>query len=192
MEWGRSQRSYIDGPELRLRCELGLSPDLQMMVLSRPLMEGLESSMFAMYTDTLKTRADTDTPEEVRWLVMFPKFSDFSNKLLRSRFGAVCMSKDAISTWLQGALGTALEQSCEGVLAHNPPMVMLTQRGNLYLRIVMIEPDPATFKALLALFELACSEALRANSKIAEGGWPTTSSIAWRDQSTGQGSLGPQ
>lgn len=189
MEWGRSQRSYIEGSELRLRCELGLSPELQMMVMSRQLMERLESSMFEMYTDTLKTRADTDTPEEGRWLVMFPKFSDFASKLMRSRFGAVCMSKEAIAGWLQGALGTALEQACEGVLAHDPPLVMLTQRGNLYLRIGVTDPTPATFEALLKLFEVACTEAMRANSKLAEGGWPTTSSIAWQSQGTDLGPL---
>lgn len=189
MEWGKSQRSYIEGPELRLRCELGLSPDLQMMVMSRQLMERLESSMFEMYTDTLKTRIDTDMPEEGRWLVMFPKFSDFSSKAMRSRFGAVCMSKEAISTWLQGSLGTALEQACDGILSHDPPLVMLTQRGNLYLRMSMADPDPITFETLLRLFDVACNEALRANSKATEGGWPTTSSIAWQSQGTDLGPL---
>jgi hypothetical protein len=183
MEWGSSQRGYIEGPELRLRCELKLSPELQMMVVSRQLMEQLESSVFEMYTDTLKTRVDTDTPEEVRWLVMFPKFAGFNTKLLRSRFGAVCMSKDAIATWLQGPFGTALEQACEsGLLAETTPLVLLTQRGNLYLRMGLAEPDLTVLDALLKLFEVACVEAQRANGKIAEGGWPTTSSIAWQSQ----------
>lgn len=189
MEWGGSQRNYIEGPELRLRCELGLSPDLQMMVMSRRLMEQLEKSMFEMYTDTLKTRADTDTPEEGRWLVMFPKFLDFTSKQVRSRFGAVCMSKDAIAGWLQGAFGTALEKACDGVLVEDPPLVMLTQRGNLYLRIGLADPDPATIGALLKLFEVACTEALRANSRIAECGWPTTASITWQSQVTENGPL---
>lgn len=192
MEWGRSQRSYIEGPELRLRCELGLSPDLQMMVMSRHLMESLESSMFEMYTDTLKTRADTDTPEEGRWLVMFPQFADFNSKLMRSRFGAVCMSKEAVASWLQGAFGTMLEESCDGLLAQDPPLVILTQRGNLYLRFGLSHPDPATFDALLKLFEMACTEALRANSRMTEGGWPTTSSVAWQSRETDYGPLGRQ
>lgn len=183
MEWGSSQRSYIEGPELRIRCELKLSPELQMMVVSRQLMEQLEASVFEMYTDTLKTRVDTDTPEEVRWLVMFPKFAGFNTKLLRNRFGAVCMSKEAIATWLQGPLGAALEQASEtGVLAKEPPMLMLTQRGNLYLRFGLDEPDIEVIEALLKLFEVACAEAQRANTKIVEGGWPTTSSIAWQSQ----------
>lgn len=189
MEWGRSQRSYIEGPELRLRCELGLSADLQMMLMSRQLMDRLESSMFEMYTDTLQTRVDTDMPEEGRWLVMFPKFSDFNSKVLRGKFGAVCMSKEAIATWLQGNLATSLEQACDGVLSHDPALVMLTQRGNLYLRMSMSDPDPITFETLLRLFDVACNEALRANTKIAEGGWPTTSSIAWQSQGTDMGPL---
>ena len=35
IEWGPPQRTYIDGHELRLRMELGLPPDLQMLV-ARP------------------------------------------------------------------------------------------------------------------------------------------------------------
>ncbi|MGS0757763.1 hypothetical protein ACVBEH_25740, partial [Roseateles sp. GG27B] len=61
IEWAASQRSYIRGNELRMRCELRLHSDLQMMVLCRQLMETLESAVFEAYTDTLKTRVDTDT-----------------------------------------------------------------------------------------------------------------------------------
>ena len=73
LEWGPPQRSYIAGHELRLRMELGLPQELNMLVLSRPLMEALERSAFEQYTAQMQTRIDDTTPEEMRWLAMFPK-----------------------------------------------------------------------------------------------------------------------
>eukprot|EP01136_Pigoraptor_vietnamica_P015187 Opistho-1_new@58025 len=94
IEWGASQRSYIVGTELRMRCELRMHSDLQLMVLCRELMDTLEKTVFEAYTDTLKTRVDTDTPEEMRWLVMFPKFNQINSKLVRQRYGAVGVNKE--------------------------------------------------------------------------------------------------
>ena len=41
LEWGPAQRAYIEGHELRIRMELHLPPDQQMLLLSRPLMDTL-------------------------------------------------------------------------------------------------------------------------------------------------------
>src|SRR6478609_9781020 len=111
IEWGAPQRSYMNGTELRMRCELHLHGDLQMMVLCRQLMDTLESTVFEAYTDTLKTRVDTDTPEEMRWLVMFPKYSQFSSKLVRQRFGAIGINRDLTGAWIEGGLSEVLAQA---------------------------------------------------------------------------------
>jgi hypothetical protein len=42
MEWGPSQRSYIAGDELRIRVDLNLPGALQLLAMTRPLMESLE------------------------------------------------------------------------------------------------------------------------------------------------------
>src|SRR5215216_583523 len=42
LEWGPPQRWYITTHELRLRIEMKLPSGLQMLVMSRPLMEMLE------------------------------------------------------------------------------------------------------------------------------------------------------
>src|SRR5690349_976877 len=52
LEWGPPQRDYIKGKELRLRMELGLPPDLQMLVVSRSLMEALEKQAFEQFTQS--------------------------------------------------------------------------------------------------------------------------------------------
>jgi hypothetical protein len=181
IEWGRSQRAYIEGHELRMRCELRLHSDLQLLILCRQLMEKLESSVFEAYTDTLKTRVDTDTPEEMRWLVMFPKFSQISSKLVRQRFGALGVNKELTAAWLEGELSTLLAQASLDLLPEGQPFVLMTMRGNVYLRTAMAEPSLSKIQALVKVLELACKEAQAVNARLSDrGAWPTTTSVAWQ------------
>ena len=48
IEWGLPQRHYIDGHELRLRMELDLPSDMQMLVMSRTLMDALERQTLSL------------------------------------------------------------------------------------------------------------------------------------------------
>jgi hypothetical protein len=64
---------YIQGQELRLRSELGLASDLQVVVMNRTLQEQMEKDVFDQYVEGVQTRIDNQTPPEMRWLVMFPK-----------------------------------------------------------------------------------------------------------------------
>jgi hypothetical protein len=75
LEWGPSQRPYVAGNELRLRADLGLANDVQVLLLDRPLQERLEKTVFEQYVEGVQTRIDTQTPPEMRWLVMFPKLA---------------------------------------------------------------------------------------------------------------------
>jgi hypothetical protein len=180
VEWGVSQRSYLAGTELRMRCEMGLHPDLQTMVLCRALMENLERAVFEAYTDTLKTRVDTDTPEEMRWLVMFPKFNHAASQIVRQRYGIVGVTKELTGAWVDGELSEALVQASQDLLPEGHPFVLMCMRGNLYLRTEMVEADLDKVQALVRLLEVAAREALRVNGRLSESGaWPTTTSIAW-------------
>lgn len=180
IEWGQSQRNYLPGTELRMRCEMGLHPDLQTMVLCRALMENLERAVFEAYTDTLKTRADTDTPEEMRWLVMFPKFNHAASQIVRQRYGIVGVTKELTGAWVEGELGEALVQASQDLLPEGHPFVLMCMRGNLYLRTEMGEADLPKVQALVRLLEIAARESLRVNGRLSESGvWPTTTSIAW-------------
>ena len=181
IEWASSQRAYISGNELRMRCELRLHSDLQMMVLCRQLMETLESAVFEAYTDTLKTRVDTDTPEEMRWLVMFPKLGQINSKLVRQRFGAVGVNKELTAAWLDGELSEALAQASQDLLPEGHPFVLMTMRGNVYLRTAMTEADLGKIQACVRLLEIACKEASLVNSHMSDRSpWPTTTSVAWQ------------
>ena len=160
IEWGAPQRDYIAGHELRLRMELDLPSDAQMLLLSRPLLEALERKTFEDFTDSVQTQIGTKTPEEMRWLVMFPKIDLSTLKTLRTRFGAVASAPEAGLAWLTGPLGNALEQAASRLLADEPPFVLMTLRGRAYLRMQLPAPKAIDIGTALALFETAVSQAI--------------------------------
>lgn len=193
IEWGAPQREYILGPELRMRLELRLNGELQMMIIERGLLDALERAVFEAYTDTLQTRIDTDTPEEMRWLVMFSKAEQWKSKVARSRFHACGATGELASHWVSSSLGEALAVASQDLVPAAHPFVMLTQRGNLYLRTQMDEAQLPLVKGLVALAETAAREAQQLQARIGESGlWATTSSVAWSPSSRlpGEGAQG--
>jgi hypothetical protein len=194
IEWGPPQRDYIRGHELRLRMELDLSSDAQMLVLSRPLMDSLERKTFEEFTDNVQTQIGTQTPEEMRWLVMFPKVNLTTLKTLRNHFGAVASVPETGLAWIDGPPAAALEQASHGLLRAEPPFVLMTLRGRAYLRTQLDAPDPKAVAATLALFEIGVLQALRVVGAGA-GRTPeqTDRSTAWQsfppDGAAGDGTL---
>ena len=180
IEWGAPQREYINGPELRLRMDLKLPSDLQLMLIERQLMDVLERIVFEAYTDTLQTRVDTDTPEEMRWLVMFSKVDQWASKVARSRFSACGVTRELASLWVAGALGEALAVASQDLIPAAQPFVMLTQRGNLYLRTLLPEANADLIRQFVRLAEVAAREAKQLQLRMGDAGaWPTTTSVAW-------------
>jgi hypothetical protein len=108
LEWGPSQRPYIQGHELRLRAEMGLVSDLQVVVLNRVLQEQMEKDVFEQYVEGVQTRIDNQTPPEMRWLVMFPKLPGADMGPLRENYVALSSMKGWLQQWLQGPLMDAL------------------------------------------------------------------------------------
>ncbi|MEP7281078.1 MAG: hypothetical protein ABI696_03775 [Rubrivivax sp.] len=158
LEWGPSQRSYVAGNELRLRAEVGPGQDVQALVLDRTLQSTMESAVFDQYVDGVQTRIDTETPPEMRWLVMHPKLSGAELGALRERFAAVTAHKPWLLDWLAGPLTTALQSA---PLAEAQPLVLMLARGRLTLRTGLADPDPPVLDAWLRLFTVAQREARR-------------------------------
>jgi hypothetical protein len=182
LEWGPPQRSYVVDHELRLRMELGLPPDLQMLLISKSLMETLEKQAFEQFTESNQTEMGTATPEETRWLVMFPKLPMNGSKTLRSNFGGVSSLASEGPAWLEGPLGHALERAAGGLLRDRPPFVLMTLRGRIYLRLQLASADETDVSAAVTLFETAATEALRVGSSRGEepAAWSQTLSTAWQ------------
>jgi hypothetical protein len=183
LEWGPTQRDYIVGSELRLRAELGLPGRLQLLVLSRPLMHELERETFERFTDGLQTHIDTSTPEEMRWLAMFPKYSFGAGRTaLAARIGAVGSSRAALSRWIEGPLSEEIEKAGRSVLAFPTPFVLMTLRGRVLLRVGLPIPGVDALLQALALFRVAVERAVEI-AELPMGGnsvWPSTTADGLR------------
>jgi hypothetical protein len=122
-------------------------------------MDTLERATFEEFTDSVQTQIGAKAPEEMRWLVMFPKVNLSTLKTLRTRFGAVASAQESGLAWIAGPLAKALEQATNGLLRDEPPFVLMTLRGRAYLRMQLAAPDVADIGAALALFETAVAQA---------------------------------
>lgn len=184
LEWGPPQRQYIEGHELRLRMELGLSPNLQMLLLSQPLLEVLERHTFERFTESMQTVIDGAAPEEMRWLAMFPKVPYKASKDVRMRFGLVGNVPSETADWVEGPLAGQMDEAAAGFLKNEPPFVLMLLRGRAYLRMQLPEPQVQIIEQAVALFEVAVLQALRVAGVAAEGStdWQSTGSTAWQTQ----------
>ena len=184
LEWSLPQRSYIEGHELRMRMELGLPSVLQMLVLSRPLMESLERESFERFTELTQTRIDVATSEEMRWLAMFHKADLPASRNVKERFAAVANDPQLVSAWVEGALASGLDQAAATFLLAEPPFVVMSLRGRVYLRLQLAVPTAASVAAVVGLYSTACSQALRVAGSLphAPGEWSSTASTAWHSQ----------
>lgn len=184
LEWGPPQRQYIEGHELRLRMELGLSPNLQVLLISQPLLENLERQTFEQFTESTQTVIDANTPEEMRWLAMFSKVPYQASKEVRTRFALVSSLSIEAAAWVEGALARQLEAAAAGFLKSEPPFVLMLLRGRAYLRMQLPKPSVSRMAQAVGLFEVAVVQALRVAGLGAEAGgeWPSTGSTAWQTQ----------
>ena len=181
LEWGAPQRAYIPSHELRLRIELQLPQALQMLVMSRPLMETLERETFERFTESNQTLIDASTPEEMRWLAMFPKAPLELPKGIRAQFGAVSGEAAEASAWVDPALGQQLAAASLNLLRDSPPFVLMSLRGRLYMRAQLDDPEPVALAQAVSLFEAAVGSAQRVAAGVHEGAadFSSTSSTAW-------------
>ena len=168
LEWGAAQRHYIGGPELRLRAEVGPTGDLQMLVVTRPLMVQLEQQVFEEFTESNQTRMDDNTPEEMRWLVLYPKVPRAELGLVRERFGALSNLPRAALRWLDGPLSQQLDGSLAW-LADDQPLVLVVHRGRLTLRCAQAQPLLSALQGALGLFGAARAAAQRVGDEVARG-----------------------
>jgi hypothetical protein len=176
LEWGASQRAYVSGFELRLRAELGVAGDMQVLVLNRVLQEAMERSVFDQYVEGVQTRIDTATPPEMRWLVMFPKLAGADLRAVRERCAAVTNHKPWLTRWLEGPLPEQLA-AAPGTPAD--PLVLMIGRGRLILRTSLVEPDVELLERWITVFETAMSEARRVATEAGDGSAPSTQPSLW-------------
>jgi hypothetical protein len=182
LEWGRPQRRYIEGHELRMRMVLGVPPDLQLLLMTKSLRERLASEAFEHATQSNQTALDDNVGEETRWLVVFPKIALAGSQILRNCYAGVASHRHEGAAWLEGPLGHALERAAATWLNTQPPFLLMTLRGRLYLRLQLASVDEADLAAAVALFGIAAASARR----VARGrgdeavAWSPSTTTAWQ------------
>lgn len=159
MEWGPSRRIYIPGNELRLIAHDVLPAEMLMLIANRYLTAEMEKTVFEQFTGAVQTRADLNTPEEMRWLVMIPRVIPSDVHKVRQHWVALSSHVPWAAHWLNSSLGDALGAHYPN---HNPPshpVVWVGLRGKLTLRTGLIEPSAAELDYWLNLFTLALRQA---------------------------------
>lgn len=161
-EWGPPQRHYIRRRELRVRIELGLSATQETMVMNRQLAELLEEEAFDQLTRDQQTEVDASMPEEARWLAMYEplRVPEWPAALNRD-FVVLGASPAQARSWFEGPLLTGLAAAREHWLSEATPLVVMTLRGRLYLRIEGRPLDAARLDGVRRLAEVAALQALR-------------------------------
>jgi hypothetical protein len=177
-EWGPSQRGYIDGNELRVRVETGETGDLQMLCITRALMQVLESEVFEQYTEGTQTRMDDSTPEEMRWLVLHPQVPRATLGALKERYAMLSNRPAAAPMWLEGALAEQLEAS-SAWLSVGSPLAMVVQRGRFVLRLGVAEPGVEVVEGAIALANVAAAAARRVGREVMAGAVGSQRPSSW-------------
>lgn len=177
LEWGPSQRPYIAGQEVRLRSELGLGSELQMLVMNRHLAGQMEKAVFEQYVEGVQTRIDNQTPPEMRWLVMFTKLAGGEMGALKERWVALSSQKDWLLQWLDGPLAAALAALH---LDEEQPIVLMIGRGRLMLRAAQVDAQVEQLQGWLRLFECAIREARRAAADSPDSLSPSAPPSLWQ------------
>ena len=176
LEWGPSQRPYIQGQELRLRSEMGLASELQLVMMNRVLQEAMEKAVFDQYVEGVQTRIDNQTPPEMRWLVMFPKLAGSDMPSLRERYVALASMKGWLKQWLDGPLSQSIAALR---VDEQTPVVLMIGRGRLMLRTALPDAQVSTLQTWLRVFETAMREARRVANESSDSISPSTQPSMW-------------
>jgi hypothetical protein len=169
LEWGLSQRRYIDGPELRLRVDAGLPAKLEMLVMSRCLAEQLEAQTYELLTHDAQTEINGAAPQEVRWLAMFERIEDLLPPAFAEAFVVVGSNPVHARHWAQGELAVRLQRAQDRWLAPEAPLLLMTLRGRLYLRTAAANLDETLLDGVRSLAEAGALRARRICERSGRG-----------------------
>ncbi len=168
IEWGTAQRPYFDGCELRIRGEVTGGREVQMLVVARSLMAALERAVFEEFTQGNETRIDDRTPEEMRWLVLYPKLPRSVMGPIGEHYAALSNLPSAAAVWLEGALAEELGHASQW-LPLQGLVIITVHRQRISLRCEVEEPDARLLDAALKLFSVAQAAARRVADDFAAG-----------------------
>ena len=159
-----TSRAYMQGLELMAKADLGLTPEVTVIVMNRSLkrsLEALANDLYAAVTDAVQTTAKA-VPEEVRWLAMYRDAGwPGPDDAFWGRYAVLTDTPETARQWLDAAsIGMLMDWPAEP--GWDAPRLFMLARGKTYLRMQVGQPGDST-SALHALdiFEHLSGRALR-------------------------------
>ena len=134
IERGSPSREYVQGVELRARCDLSVSPNAVLMVVNRHLKKSLDENTYSAFTDTMETMVNSNLPEEVLWMTMYGEvgWHDLNERFVND----YCILAE--DKQIARAL---IDSKLEKLLSNWPtrrttnPLVIMLMRGRVYFRM---------------------------------------------------------
>lgn len=163
MEVGRPSRKYVEGEELRGRAELGIDPDVVVLLMNRPLKAMLEKQAYSLYTDGLQTSLNSNLPEEMRWLAMYEEVGwESAPRLFWERYSVMSDNREHALAWLDSALIRQMLEWPDPAPSPTVPFMLMLLRGKCYLRMQQGAGDVPRLQHAAHIFTSACESALGA------------------------------
>jgi hypothetical protein len=163
MELGRPSRKYVEGEELRGRAELGVDPDVAVLLMNRPLKVLLEKQAYSHYTDGLQTTVNANLPEEMRWLAVYEEVGwESAPRPFWERYSVLADRREHAVAWLDPTLIDKMLGWPAPAPAATVPFMLMMLRGKAYLRMQHDPAQTARLQHATQLFASACESALRA------------------------------
>ena len=134
LERGSPSREYVQGLELRLRCDLDVAPQTMLMLVNRHLRKSLDQNAYSAFADTMETLARRQLPEELLCMTLY---GELTWEGLDERFNNdYCVLGDSLRL-ARAVFDDSLVQQLQGWPQRSitRPLVMMLMRGRLYLRM---------------------------------------------------------
>ena len=166
IERGSPSRQYVQGVELRARCDLGVSPNAVLMVVNRHLKKSLDENTYSAFTDTMETMVNTNMPEEVMWMTMYGEvgWQDLGERFIND-YCILAEDKSHARAIVDAPLVKALTSWPEHKLTR--PVIFMLMRGRLYKRM-QFDDDSFMLEHAIDSFELFCSSILAQQALLAQ------------------------
>jgi hypothetical protein len=166
IERGSPSRQYVQGVELRARCDLGVSPHAVLMVVNRHLKKSLDENTYSAFTDTMETMVNTNMPEEVMWMTMYGEvgWQELGERFIND-YCILAEDKHHARAIVDAPLVKALTSWPTHSLTR--PVVFMLMRGRLYMRM-QFDDDSFMLEHALDCFELFCSSILANQALLAQ------------------------
>ena len=155
VERGSPSRQYVQGVELRARCDLGVSPNAVLMVVNRHLKKSLDENTYSAFTDTMETMVHTNLPEEVMWMTMYGEvgWHQLGERFIND-YCILAEDKHLARALIDDRLVKAL--TSWPVHSLTRPIIFMLMRGRLYMRM-QFDDDSFMLEHAIDCFELFCS-----------------------------------